>query len=261
MSVDFTCGDGGGLAAYLYGECNGAERSAVEAHLAICAACTAELASLGATRSALASWTPPDTELGFQIVSARDASPTADVLRPSRWWQRPLPAWAQAAAALLIFATGGLLGMRAGVERQAAVSVPIVASAPESAPAPGTVATVSADDLTALERRLRREMTDLRATTAATSDGQRPRPVQASAREEQLVQQFQGMLAESEQRQRRELAMRLAQLMRDFDSQRRLDFARIERTLGQLEGVTRPELAEQREMINYLFRTASQRPQ
>jgi hypothetical protein len=68
------------------------------------------------------------------------------------------------------------------------------------------------------------------------------------------------LLAESEERQQRELALRLTQTLRDVDAQRRTDLMRIEQTFGQMEGSTRPELANQRQMINYLIqRTGAQR--
>ena len=87
--------------------------------------------------------------------------------------------------------------------------------------------------------------------------------VQASARpaDAEILQRIRRLLAESEARQERELAMRLSQVLQEVESQRRVDLARIERTFGQMEGVTRPELAEQRQMLNYLIRTAAQRPQ
>ena len=41
-----------------------------------------------------------------------------------------------------------------------------------------------------------------------------------------------------------------------------MDLTRIEQTFGQMEGFTRPELADQRQMINYLFqRTGARAPQ
>ena len=255
MSVDFICGSDqaqAALAAYLYGESNAADRAAVEAHLAVCAACAAEFASLDATRLALASWAPPDTELGFRIVSAREdpstAQPPATVLRPARWWQQPLPAWAQAAAAIVIFAAGGLAGMRAGT-----TVTPVVASAP----AAGNVSTVSAGDLAALEQRLRREMTTMRAASPA------PQATQLAASDEQFLQRVRALLVESEERQERQMAIRLSQVLRDVDMQRRMDLARIEDTFGQMEGLTGAELRQQREAINILRQVSFplQRPQ
>jgi anti-sigma factor RsiW len=245
------CGDPAALAGYLYGEGDATERAAIEAHLAACVSCAAELAALGATRSALASWAPPDVELGFRVTSSRDPD---TVVRPARWWQRPLPAWAQAAAAAVIFATGLALGTRGVPEpdRERA-SAGAAASAPASTPA----AAVTPDDIARLEERLRAQIEAARVPAA-------PAPVQASssADAEALLPQIRRLLAESEARQERELAMRLSQVLQEVESQRRVDLAMIERTFGQMEGVTRPELAEQRQMLNYLIRTAAQqRPQ
>lgn len=268
MSVDYICGSEqaqAALAAYLYGECDAAERAAVEAHLAICTACAQELDSLGATRSALASWRPPDAELGFRIVSdrgTRAASPAvvaddqlATVLRQARWWQKPLPAWAQAAAAIVIFAAGGLLGMRAGTPAAPGPApARVVATAP--APAAATASTVSQQDLTALEQRLRREMISLRSPAATPA----AMPASASISDEQLIQRVRALLAESEQRQQREMSIRLTQVLRDVDMQRRMDLARIEDTFGQMQGLTGAELIQQREAINYLQRFSNLQP-
>jgi hypothetical protein len=256
MTVEFKCRSEqahAALAAYLYGESDAAERAAVEAHLAVCAACASELAALGATRSALASWAPPDAALGFRIVSDRAPEPAAAVLRPARWWRQPLPAWAQAAAALVIFAAGALLGMRAGTPASSPAA-PVAASR-QVAPAPAA-SSVSAQDLAALEQRLRREMNGLRSAPSAT-----PVAVPGAPSDEQVLQRVRALLTESEQRQQREMSIRLAQVLRDVDMQRRMDLARIEDTFGQMQGVTGAELLQQREVINYLRRVSSQRPQ
>jgi anti-sigma factor RsiW len=241
MKMEFKCGDPAALAGYLYDECDAAERAAIEAHLATCANCAAELAALGATRTALAAWRPPDVELGFRITSDREAvaAGTNTVLRPKQWWQRPLPAWAQAAAAVLIFTAGALMGMRTS-QSVAPLQPTSIATAP---------AGVSSADLAAVEQRLRKEMVSLRSSSVP----QTVQTVQTSTNEEALVRRVNALLAESERRQQRELALRLTQVLRDVDSQRTMDLSRIERTFGQMEGVTRPELAEQRQMLNYLI--------
>ena len=259
MKLDFVCGSEqaqAALAAYLYGECDAADRAALEAHLAVCAACSAELAALGATRSALAAWTPPETELGFRIVSNREAdrattpviaaSQPATVLRPARWWQRPLPAWAQVAAAIVIFAAGGLLGMRAGGAETPGTASVVASDSSAERPA---VSTVSAQDLEALEQRLRREMTLLRASVATPPAAT---PVRASASDDQLIARVRALLAESEERQQQELALRIRQVLSDVDVQRRVDLARIEETFGQMQGITGLELRDQREAIQIL---------
>ena len=74
MSETFTCGDHGALVSYLYDECAPNERRAISAHVAICRACAEELTALGATREQLATWTPPEAQLGFRIVSDSPSS-------------------------------------------------------------------------------------------------------------------------------------------------------------------------------------------
>src|SRR5262249_12824666 len=76
MSETFSCGDHGALVSYLYDECTPTESRAIAAHAAICRACAIELRSLGATREHLATWTPPEVQLGFRVVSNTAPSDT-----------------------------------------------------------------------------------------------------------------------------------------------------------------------------------------
>ena len=250
MNEIFTCGDHGALVSYLYDECTPAERRAVAAHLVMCGACTQEVIALGATREQLAAWTPPAAQLGFRIAPEASKS---NVLRPARWWQQPMPAWAQVAAAVVIFATGMTLGAARGVMQpaegglqQAAVARPTTTTAANTANA----APITRADLVALEQRLRSEMSQTHAVSQNA----------ASPADARIVERVRVMIDESEQRQRRELALRSAELVRDFDAQRNVDLARIERTLGQMDGTTGVEVAQQRQMLNYLMRV-SQRGQ
>jgi Putative zinc-finger len=251
MSQTFECGDHAALVSYLYDECEPRERDAIEAHLTHCAACAAEIDALGATRLQLAAWTPPESDLGFRIVS----EPRANVvLRPKQWWQQPLPAWAQAAAAMLIFGAGLTLGIARGGDEVTPPQAPAVAEAPASnvmaAAVPAATPVVSPDDLSALEARLRTEMSQLR--TAAAPAG--------ASDEGQLLARVRVLIDESEQRQRRELALRTAEVLRDVDAQRQSDFVRVQRAFGQFEGQTGAEFQRQRQDLNNLIRV-SQRPQ
>ena len=243
MSETFTCGDNSGLVSYLYDECTPAERRAIGAHVAICSACAEELIALGATREHLAMWTPPDVQLGFRIVSD---TPKSNVLRPASWWRQPMPAWAQAAAGFLIFATGMTVGALRGVmpsgDRAATASAAQPINVARATP-------VTRADLAALEGRLRSELSHPTASNVA-----------ASPSDARILERVGVMIDESEQRQRRELALRTAELVRDFDAQRNVDLARIERTIGQMDGTTGAEVAQQRQMLNYLMRV-SQRGQ
>ena len=257
MSFDYQCGDPSALAGYLYDECEPDQRRAIEAHLAICATCADEVQALRATRARLASWAPPDRVLGFQVVaSSRTPTPEpAPVLTSPRWWHRPLPAWAQAAAAVLIFTSGALMGL--GVTRPSAPPGSVAASvSARPADAPVTTMAVSPADLTELEERLRTEFVKAQQVDA----GSHIRPVRAGVSEEQLMQRVRELVAESEQRQQRELAFRTAQVVRDLDSQRQMDLARIERTMGQMEGAAGVEVRQQRQVLNYLMRVAQRQP-
>ena len=241
MTETFICGDRGALVSYLYDECAPDERRAIGAHMAVCGACAEELAALGATREQLAMWTPPDAQLGFRIVS--DAASTSNVLRPPQWWSKPLPAWAQAAAAAVIFAVGMTLGMaRSGAD-------PV---GPRNIVQQSAAAAVTKADLVALERQLRAEMAQARPVSTST--------VAAAPADAHILDRVRAMIDDSEQRQQRELALRAAEMVRDFGAQRNDDLARIERTFGQMDGTTGVEVAQQRQMINYLMRV-SQRGQ
>jgi hypothetical protein len=237
MSQNFRCGDQEALIGYLYEESQPDEREAIEAHLTRCDECAEELNALRGTRLQLLSWAPPDARLGFRVVSE---PAEARVLRPARWWQQPMPAWAQAAAAIVIFGIGVTLGaVRGSFDRPAS---------PATASAAAGAATVG--DLAALERKLRGEMAQIRTPSAARVS------VPASAGEAQVLARVRTLIQESEDRQQHELALRSAELVRDFDTQRRVDLSRIERTFGQMEGNTGAEVAQQRQMLNYLMRVS-----
>jgi hypothetical protein len=243
MNETFTCGDHGALMSYLYDECTPGERRAIVAHAAICGACAEELSALGATREQLLAWTPPEAQLGFRVVS--DA-PKSNVLRPLHpgWWHAPMPAWAQAAAAVLIFGTGLSVGALRGTMPAAPPSSPSTSVAARGA-------TITRADLAALEQRLRSEMTQVRASA---------QPAAVAPADARVFERVRVMIDESEQRQRRELALRTTDMVRDFDAQRNDDLVRIERTLGQMDGTTGAEVVQQRQMLNYLMRV-SQRGQ
>jgi hypothetical protein len=140
------------LVTYLYDECDPAERDAIAAHLALCASCPEEVQGLRDARVHLAAWSPPAMPLGFQLT--RTESEPSKVLRPAAWWRRPLPAWAQAAAAAVIFAAG----MSAGAARSGDPGIENAATrsdTPAAITAPVASNTVSRDDFDRLAARLR----------------------------------------------------------------------------------------------------------
>jgi putative zinc finger protein len=128
MTQNFRCGDQAALVGYLYDDCEPLEREAIAAHVISCPACAEEVAMLAATRRQLATWTPPEAQLGFRITPAtandnvlafRPADPGA---RDGSRWRQPLPAWAQVAAAAVIFVSGLAVGMARGEARAASAA-------------------------------------------------------------------------------------------------------------------------------------------
>jgi hypothetical protein len=167
----------------------------------------------------------------------------------AHWFARPLPAWAQVAAAAIVFAVGMLLGIAQGTNGVGSPRNVTAASAQ-----PGSATNVTEASLAALERRLRDEMAAIRVANQETVAPPSP----SLGNEAQLMTRVRALIEESEQRQQRELALRTAELVRDFDSQRRVDLAQIQRNFGQIEGLTGAEVREQREMLNYLIRASQQ---
>ena len=76
----------------------------------------------------------------------------------------------------------------------------------------------------------------------------------------ELLARVRQLIEASETRTDREMALRLAQVVRDVDTQRRADMTRVADSFGVLEGRTGAAVAQQREMMNYLVRV-SQRQQ
>lgn len=256
MTETFQCGDNAALVGYLYDECEAHERTAIAAHVTVCPACAAELAALRSTRVQLAAWSPPEAELGFLITQRPTPQPLEFKREPrtqrTRWFARPLPAWAQVAAAAIVFAVGMSLGIAQGTNGVGSPRYVTAASAQ-----PGSAPNVSEASLAALERRLRDEMAAIRVANQETVAPSSP----SLGNEAQLMTRVRALIEESEQRQQRELALRTAELVRDFDSQRRIDLAQIQRNFGQIEGLAGAEVREQREMLNYLIRASQQQRQ
>ena len=101
-------------------------------------------------------------------------------------------------------------------------SVPAVAAAPvDAANVPWH------DDLAALEQQIRSELDARPVPTAAPAAG-----------DETTARRVNAMLQDSERRQQRELALRLAEVMRDVQSQRQADLVKIERSLGVIQSRT-----------------------
>jgi anti-sigma factor RsiW len=249
MTASRLCDDKAALVAWLYGEGSEEERARMAAHLAACPACRAEAEALRAVRGQLAAWAPPDLADGFAVVGR-----TA----PRRPWSRALGAPLMAAAAILLLAVaaavanleirydqGGFAVRTGWAEARSARA--------EVGPATPTSSAPWRDDLMALERRLRAELAAARATVSPAVDVSTA--IRHDREHDELLRQIRVLVEQSERRQRRELALRLAAVVRDFDLQRQTDLLRIQQGLGQLEGYT----AADRQLLNYVLRVAQPR--
>jgi len=101
MTMPVECESKEAIVAYLYDEIDAVERNRIEAHLARCSECRAEVNALRAVRIELPAWAPPERDLGFTIADrAQTAAP------PRRWI---MPAWGLAAAATLVLAAAAAI--------------------------------------------------------------------------------------------------------------------------------------------------------
>ena len=286
----------GALIAFLYDDAEGEtpERARFEAHVQTCERCRDELALLRGVRLQLAQWAPP--EPGFAIANPRSIarSQSAGSLRsvadsqgvaaesalriPRSWGWREVPAWAQVAAALLFLGvSAGIanldvrydangLSVRTGWSKAASRGLPASsASVPSSTRATDASAATAPwrTDLAALEQQLKNEIRTLQ--TSAHAAPVSTQPVRSAAAGDastgEVVRRVRALIEESEKRQNSELALRIAEVMRDVHAERQADLVRIDRTLGAVQnnlGVEVMKTRQQVNQMNILYR-ASQR--
>src|SRR5688572_29905017 len=246
------------LVAYLHDDLEPAERQVFMAHLNRCPVCRTELDELSGVRSDLAQWSPPAPA---RVLTFSQMPP-----RRARVWSAlaGIPTWTQVAAALLVLGVAAGIAnvnirvdeegftVRTGWSGTAATGADAVPAAPAATPEP-TDAPWRAD-LAALEAALRSEMqTGGAAPRRAAFSGD------AAGDNAALLRQVRGLIAASETSQRRELALRVAELARDFQVLRNADLQRIQGSFTVLESRTTGEMVKQRQVLNNLATWASQR--
>lgn len=246
------------LVGYLYDDLAAPERAAFEAHVAGCPACRGELAGLRQARQHLASWAPPDPALDFRVIRGAP--------EPAR---RPLPfipAWALAAAASVLVVSGGAalanlevgrtadgFVVRTGWSRPAPAQTAAVPATVPAAAAPTAAPSAASEQVTTELAVLRRRLEEIEAAQTQAI-GRTAGAVPAGITTAQLRQ----ILAESEARQREEMALQIKQVWMDFSAVRANDLARVQQTLGQAQNLTNYQLRQQRSSIDEYLRTVSQ---
>jgi hypothetical protein len=240
-----------------------ADRVAFDAHLAACPACRDELETLRGVRTQLARWSPPEPQLDRQ--SAFNQRSGINNQQSPAWW-RSVPAWAQVAAALLFLGvSAGLANLDVHYDRNGlTIRTGWSSKPPATAVATTTAAGVRAEadapwkaDLTALEQQLRAEVRAARATGSPTAA-----PVPASASrtaDADVVRRVRAMVDESEKRQQRELALRIAEVLRDVGAQRQADLMKVDRALGTVKNDLGVEVLRTRQQVNLMYRASQSR--
>jgi hypothetical protein len=240
------------LLDYLYEEGDPADRLKIRQHLQECATCSVAALEFQSVRGMLSDWTPPAAKLGFRVVqdapSATAPSPSLDHRARGGWsWGRgpttPIHSWRrwapQAAAAILLFLAGMAVSQLRVDYRDGAVTVRS-RSAASSAPAAARNASITLPAQT-VNTAASYDVNELKRELLAWIESQNAPPADT----ERLLQRVRAMIDQSEQRQQRELALRLSQVSREVDTQHQADVLRIQQEFGQ-----------QQDALEYLVRTS-----
>lgn len=211
------------LVSFLYDEIDPAAKRDFQRHLATCVECRDELAELGATRAQIATWTPPDADLGFRIVRETES--------PKRGWFSPSPVWGLAAAAMLLLAIGAAV---ANLDIRYGSDGLVVRTGWNHA------TDTAASNVTSVDWKARADQLDQRLRGLERVMATRPQssPVQNTSASEMSDARVREIVGQSEIRQQRAVATRLTELMREVDAQRRLDLATIDQGMTRLQNLS-----------------------
>jgi hypothetical protein len=226
------------LIGYLYGEIDPAQRAAFEAHTATCERCRTELADLENVRERLHDWTAPDAI--HPAVPERAPSTYGVGIQPatSIWTAiRNTPGWAQAAAALLVVgASAGMANLDVRYDQHGLSIHTGWSQAARSSAEPretAQAAIIRRADLDALEQRLRNEFHG--AAPVGAPGGLLKPDAAGAAANAQLLRQVRALIQDSERRQQNELALRIAEVVHEFDTKRGSDLVNIRRGMREIQ--------------------------
>ena len=247
MSTFRSCPGGDALVSLLYDDFEpGAvpSRDDLETHVRACATCLAEFEALGGVRAQLAAWTAPDVSLGFEVVRSGAREPLG--------WRQSFAAWAArnralpaAAAAVLVLGGAAALArldvrydqsgltVRTGWGHTAGSSGDAEALQRELASLRGEIARLGAGQaatLTAASAPMAGDPVATPVSTGPVAEG-----VMTAAQGAALLRSFRQALDESELRQQQNLQLRIGEVTRDFDLQRRQDLVQVEQGFSRLD--------------------------
>ena len=237
------------IVTYLYDELDEPARATFDAHLAICLRCRSELNGLASVRSQLVRWEPPAIQPG-----------AGTAIPGGRSW-RTIPVWAQVAAAMLfVGVAAGVANLQIRYDREGLTIRTgwLQSAAPAASPAESATTPWRAD-LTALERQLRTEFHEASLPQPGAGADALAAAAPRTMTDAELLRRVRALVDESDKRQQRELALRVAEVMNNVTAQRNADLLKIDRSLGLIRNNTAAELMKQRGTINYLVSTTQDR--
>jgi anti-sigma factor RsiW len=267
MSHPMMCTDNNkeSIVGYLYGELAPGEQRAFESHLKTCAACRDEVAALGGVRDDLLAWAPPECR---DLPSSWSDAPIVDVtpMARVRAW---MPAFGLAAAAMLVLAVSAAnanieirydangLAVRTGrTASDPAGAAPATEMASVgSVPGVESSATVTPDDLAALERRV------MQTFSASNTSRLGAQTVALTSDNPQLSRDVRRLIEESERRTREEMANQFLAIVGDLEGYRRADMLRVQQMVNQIQSRTGADLAQTREAVRLMLASQNQTPQ
>jgi hypothetical protein len=222
------------LLDYLYEEGDPAERLTIAKHLQECAACAVAVLEFQNVRGMLSDWKPPASPSLSAPVTSPSVSHDHRTRRGRSWgWgstttKERSRGWGpaatrgvlQAATAILLFVSGMAVSQLHVEYQDGALRVSWRHVVSETPPTfRGTSITLHPEN-----------------PRSGTNDS--PGSLDSNDRERELLQRVRAMIDQSEQRQQRELALRLSQVSREFDTQHQVDLLRIQQDFGRQQDAT-----------------------
>ena len=233
------------LLDYLYEEGDPAERLTIAKHLQECArvlGCGARVPERARDAERLdAAGVAARVPHGAGCTQHEPSRATARAR--ARCWPRRVASWrlaSAAAAAVLLFVAGMAVSQLSMDYDDGALTVQLRQPTPCRARPNVRDASIALPPRASPARQCRRrERRDRRDAVGGRAE-------YASVDTEQLLQRVRAMIDQSEQRQQRELALRLSQVAREVDTQHQADLLRIQQNFGQQQEAT----------MDYLVRTS-----